>query len=94
MASEDIRIEDGRIKVERVDTKEDVDVAVSDVDSVTFIRSGGIDPAHDGALVLGTANGNVVIRVANDDAGKVLKAVYDAQSPKEKAAPAKVSANK
>lgn len=76
MATEDIRIEDGRIKVDRFGTKRNVDVAASDVDSVTFVRSG--DPTGDGSLVLHTKDGDVVIRVANDDAGKALASVRDA----------------
>jgi len=77
MATEDIRIEDGRILVDRFGTKTNVDVAASDVDSVTFVRSGG-DGQADGALVLHTENGDVVIRVANDDAGEALALVRDA----------------
>lgn len=76
MATEDIRIEDGRILVDRAGTKPNVDVATSDVDSVTFTRSGG-DGQADGALVLHTDNGDVVIRVANDDAGKALTLLRD-----------------
>lgn len=80
MATEDIRVDDGRIKIDRFGTKTNVDVAASDVDSVTFVRSG--DPTGDGSLVLHTKDGDVVIRVANDDAGKALALVKDAGTKK------------
>jgi hypothetical protein len=69
MATEDIKIQDGRITVERVGEKPNVDVAVSDVESVTFTRSVWNGP---GALVLHTANGDEVIRVENEDASEAL----------------------
>jgi hypothetical protein len=72
MATEDIKVRDGRIQVERVAGKDNVDVAASDVDSVTFTRGGW---GGTGALVLHTENGDVVIRVENDDAGEALKKV-------------------
>jgi hypothetical protein len=77
MATENICIEDGRIKVERAGSKPNVDVAASDVDSVSFTRAGG-DESGDGALVLHTSDGDVVIRVANSDAGEALSIVYEA----------------
>lgn len=92
MATEDIRVEDGRILVERAGTKPNVDVAVSDVDSVTFVRSGG-DGQADGSLILHSDKGDVVIRVANEDAGKALKLVNDA-SKKESAPVEKKAATK
>lgn len=78
MATEDIRIEDGRIVVERAGTKPNVDVAASDVDSVSFVRGGEAQGESIGALVLHTKDGDVVIRVADDDAGEALKLVRDA----------------
>lgn len=91
MATEDIRIEEDHIRVDRFGTKQNVDVAVSDVDSVTFVRSSG-DGQGDGALVLHTDDGDVVIRVQNEDAGDALKLVYGAlnanSAPVEKAQPA------
>jgi hypothetical protein len=83
MATEDIRFNDGRITVDRAGNKENVDVAVSDVESVTFARSAGNDPQGDGSLVLHTGDGDVVIRVANDDAGKVLASLGKAQDTKK-----------
>lgn len=83
MATEDIRIEDGRIKVERAGNKENVDVAVSDVDSFAFTRGGEAQGQSDGALVLYTKDGYVVIRVADDEAGEVLQRVYDAMPKAE-----------
>lgn len=74
MATEDIKVENGRIKVERFGDKENVDVAASDVDSVTFTRSVWNGP---GALVLHTDKGDVVIRVENDDADEALALVQE-----------------
>lgn len=74
--TEDIKVENGHIIVERAEWKQDVDVAVSDVESVSFTSSGVGGGA--GALVLHTKNGDEVIRVENDDAGKALKIVYGA----------------
>jgi len=96
MASEDIKVQNGRLVVERAGNKQNVDVPVSDVDSVSFHRGGEVNGASDGSLVLHTKNGDVVIRVADDEAGKALKVVYGAlESPKEtkKAAPKDDSAN-
>ncbi len=76
MATEDIRIEDGRILVERAEHKVDVDVAVSDVELVTFTRGVG---GGAGALLLHTVNGDVLIRVDNEDAGKALTALRTAR---------------
>lgn len=90
MATEDIVIEDGRIKVDRFGTKTNVDVPVSDVESLTFIRSG--DPTADGSLIVHIKKGivldesgegaapvqhDVVIRVSNDDAGEVLASIRE-----------------
>lgn len=47
-------------------------MAASDVDSVTFTRSVWAGP---GALVLHTNQGDVVIRVENDDADDALEVV-------------------
>jgi len=105
MATEDIKIEDGYIRVDRFGTKRNVDVALSDVDSLDFVRSG--DVTADGALILHTKKGyvldetgdgaaitlkDVVIRVANDDAGEVISAIKSAGA--KKAAPEKVTAGK
>lgn len=94
MATEDIKIEGGHLKVERFGTKQNVDVALSDVDSVTYVRSG--DPTADGSLILHLKNGyntdpsgesaavivkDVVIRVANDDAGDVLALLNTPKTP-------------
>lgn len=78
MTTEDIRIEDGRILVERAGNKPNVDVAASDVDSVSFVRGGEAEGHSVGALVLHTKDGDVVIRVADDEAGEALKLVRDA----------------
>lgn len=73
MATEDIKVQDGHITVQRAGSKENVDVAASDVDSVTFTRGVWNGP---GALVLHTVKGDVVIRVDNDDAGEALSLVH------------------
>jgi hypothetical protein len=72
MATEDIKVQDGHIIVERAGNKENVNVAASDVDSVTFTRGVWDGP---GALVLHTTKGDVVIRVDNEDAGDALSIV-------------------
>lgn len=70
MATEDIKIRNGHICVDRVDGKQNVEVATSDVDTVSYTRGVWGGP---GALVLHTKKGDVVIRVEAEDAGKVLK---------------------
>ena len=79
MATEDIRIEDGHVKVDRVEYKSNVDVALSDVESVSYTRGarGGT-----GALVLNLKNGgNELIRVEAEDAGRVLELLTDVNKP-------------
>lgn len=78
MATEDVRVEKGRIKVDRAEWKTNLDVAVSDVESVSYTRGamGGT-----GALVLHTKDGqDHLIRVETEDAGDVLRKV----APKSK----------
>lgn len=85
MATEDIRIDGGRLTVERAEHKENVDVELADVEQVYFERSP--DPTADGALVLTTADGKEhLIRVANDDVDEALSTVYDAWKPSEEEA--------
>lgn len=77
MGTEDIRIEGGRLTVERpVAHKDNIDVDMSTVESVYFERSP--DAAADGALVLTTRDGeNHLIRVSNED-DHIYADVYDA----------------
>lgn len=75
MATEDIKVQDGRIVVERVGNKQNVDVAVSDVESVSYIR--GFANAT-GALVLHTKSQDFVINVEVEDAGAALALVNNA----------------
>jgi hypothetical protein len=72
MATEDVRVENGRIKVDRVETKESIDVAVSDVESVSYTRGA---MGYTGALVLHTEDCDYIIRVETADAGKVLQSL-------------------
>lgn len=83
MASEDIKVQDNRFFVERAGVKQNVEVSVSDVDSVTFTRGGEAEGQSDGALVLHTKNGDVFVRVADNDAGKVLALVNGALEKKD-----------
>ena len=78
MATEDVRIEKGHVKVDRVEGKQGIDVALSDVKSVSYTRGamGGT-----GALVLHTKDEDYLIRVETEDASKILKMVQ----PKTKA---------
>lgn len=94
MASEDIKVQDGRFVVERAGNKQNVEVSVSDVDSVTFTRGGEAEGQSDGALVLHTKkHGDVFIRVADHEAGKALALVNGAIEKKDaKKAPAKEEA--
>lgn len=84
MATEDIRIENGRVLVERIEGKENIDVELSKVDVVTFTRGVG---GGDGALVFSTEDGESLIRVANDDAPEVLERIYAAKGDGDKDQP-------
>ena len=77
MGTEDIRIEGGRLTVDRpVAHKSNIDVDMSTVEQVHFERSP--DPQADGALVLTTRDGEShLIRVSNED-DHILGEVYDA----------------
>jgi hypothetical protein len=76
MATEDIRIENGRVIVERIEGKDNIDVALSDVELVTFTRGVG---GGTGALLLHTENGDHLIRVENDDAPEALTTIRNAR---------------
>ncbi len=78
MGTEDIRILDGHLTVERpVVHKDDIDISLSDVDDVSLERSP--DPSADSALVVTTKDGTAhLIRVANDDIDDVWVAVHEA----------------
>lgn len=81
MSTEDIKVEAGHIKVERAGNKPNVDVPVSNVENVSFTRGVWDGP---GTLVLHTKNGEIPIRVENDDAGQALKLVTGALKKEEK----------
>lgn len=74
--TEDVTVEGGRLKVERVSGKDDVDVALSDVDSAHYER--GVN--GEGALVLHVKDAiePIVIRVDQEDASEVFEAVISA----------------
>ncbi len=85
MATEDVRVEKGRVKVDRVEGKESIDVALSDVESTTYERGamGGT-----GALVLHTKDRDYVIRAEADEVGAVLKKLQTKVSSSDNVAPA------
>jgi len=95
MATENLKIEDGKLVADRSGVnKSNLEVSLSDVESVSFERGGEGEGQSDGSLVLFTKDGNRhVVRVADHEAGKYLKAVYDAKeskpAAKEKTASAK-----
>jgi hypothetical protein len=80
MATEDVRIEGGHVKVDRVEGKQGVDVALSDVESVSYTRGA---PGGTGALVLHTKDGDHLIRVESEDAGDVLKKLSKVNKPEK-----------
>lgn len=84
MATEDVRVEKGRVKVDRVEGKESIDLALSDVDSVTYERGamGGT-----GALVLHTKDRDYVIRAEADEVGAILKKIQTKVSSSDNLAP-------
>lgn len=85
MASETIKVENGNIVVERTGiNKSNLEVSVSDVESVSFERGGEGNGQSNGTLTLFTKDGEFPIRVADHEAGKYLKLIYDAQKPAAK----------
>jgi len=90
MATETIKIENGTLTVERnAPGKQNLEVSLSDVDSVGFERGGEAEGKSDGSLIIYTKDGTAhPIRVADNEAGKYLKALYEAnEKPAAKAAP-------
>ena len=87
MATETIKVENGKILVERSGpNKSDLEVSLSDVESGSFERGGEGEGQSDGTLSLFTKDGShYPIRVADDEVGKYLKKIYDAQKPAPKA---------
>jgi hypothetical protein len=90
MATEAVKVNGGKLSVERIDSKQSFEVSLSDVDSVSFERGGEGEGQSDGTLVLFTKDGErYTVRVADNEAGKYLKAVYDgANDSKAKQKPA------
>lgn len=81
MATETVKVKDGKLVVERTGLfTPTLEVSLSDVDSVAFERGGEGEGQSDGTLTLFTKNGDYFpIRVADNEAGKVLKLIYDAE---------------
>lgn len=90
MASEAIKVNDGTLLVERTGPgKSNLEVSLSDVDSVSFERGGEEEGNSDGTLSLFTKKGEVhTVRVADSEVGKYLKQIYAAKEEKPKQAPA------
>jgi len=84
MASENLKIADGNLVVNREGVnKSNLEVSLSDVESVSFERGGEGEGQSDGTLVLFTKDGNRhTVRVADHEAGKYLKAIYESQNSK------------
>lgn len=75
MATEDIRIDGGRLTVERP-SKGNTDVDLASVKTIRYERS--LDPNADGALLLAMHDGSEhVIRVSTEDATEIVPDVYD-----------------
>jgi hypothetical protein len=85
MATEPIKINNGSLTVQRnVPGKSDLEISLSDLESVSFERGGEANGASDGTLVLFTKEGDRhTVRVADDEVGKYLKLIYDADKKKE-----------
>ncbi len=81
MATETVKVEDGKLVVERFGPgKSNLEVSLSDVDSVSFERGGEGEGQSDGTLTLFTKDGDYFpIRVADDEAGKVLKLINNSE---------------
>lgn len=79
--TEKLTVKDGRLKVERVEGKESLDIDLSKVDTVYFERSPM--PTYPGALVLVTDEGQKVVRVDNDDAAEVMKKIQPSLRQRE-----------
>lgn len=96
--TEKLTVEDGRLKVERVDGKDSLDLDLAEVKHVHFEASQF--EGYSGALVLRTEDEEKVVRVDNEDAGTVLEKILpsvtrpavdatpdESQEPKDAPAP-------
>lgn len=93
MASENIKIDNGVLVVSRnTPGKLDLEISLSDVDSVSFERGGEGDNQSDGTLVIFTKDEDRhTVRIADNEVGKYLKQIYEAQKPAPKPVAAKAS---
>ena len=97
MATEIIKIDNGSLVVHRDKTYDDTsfELSLSDVDSISFERGGEANGASDGTLVLFTKTGErYTVRIADDEVGKYLKQIYEAQKPTPKTVSVKASDTK
>jgi hypothetical protein len=92
MATETIKVENGSLLVNRnAPGKSNLEVSLSDVEEISFERGGEANGASDGTLVLITKDKDRhTVRIADDEVGKYLKQIYEAQKPAPKA-PVKAS---
>lgn len=88
MATESIKVENGTLIVKRSGVfTPDLEVSLSDVDSVSFERGGEGDGQSDGTLTVFTKDGSYhPIRVADNEVGKYLKMIADSDKPAPKPA--------
>lgn len=90
MATETVKVENGNLIVTRsAPGKDDLEVSLSDVESVSFERGGEGEGQSDGTLILFTKDNRYTVRIADNEAGKYLKLIYDgAENSKAKQKPA------
>jgi hypothetical protein len=80
MATEKIKVDGNKLVVERTGPgKSDLELSLSDVDSVSFERGGEGENQSDGTLTLFTKNGeSYPVRVSDNEVGKYLEPIYAA----------------
>lgn len=81
--TEKLTVENGRLKVERIEGKESLDLDLSAVDAVRF--EAAQFEGYSGALVLTVDGEEKVVRVDNEDAPAILEKVEPAVGRREAA---------
>lgn len=76
--TEKLTVENGRLKVDRAEGKESLDLDLSEVDAVRFEASQF--EAYSGALVLVVDGQEKVVRVDNEDAPEILAKLQPAEA--------------